>query len=68
MQSNEEACLPMSLWIDEIQATVDSSVDDISSIQSRLIAKIRLELLVDVVCYWLPAKKKWNSRVLHIPA
>jgi len=41
--------VPVHRWADEIEAAVDSTVDDVSSIQSTFILQILLKLSVDVL-------------------
>ena len=49
--------LPVSVGRDEVEAAVDTMVLDVMSAETRLVAVILFELLVNVLVYQLPTIK-----------
>ena len=51
----------MAQGVDEVEATVDTMVFDVSSVETGLISQVLVVLLVAVVYHWLPAGGKRRS-------
>ena len=58
--------LPMSYRVYEIETTMNSVIDDVSSIEARFICQVRLILLVYVIHYCFPTEKEEKHALITI--
>lgn len=47
--------LPMATWVDKVEATVNTVILDVPSVQTRLVAEILVILIIHIVNNGLPA-------------